>query len=603
MTSSVSDVQRSALTSKRVTLLALTFIVSFCSFAYEFVYSEELTLIYGGTVSQYAITIGLYFFALGMGAALVDDLSSDHWENFTRIELYLAAFAPIGFLFILGMNSITLPWWPPYQVELFIARIPAIIVGFLSGFELPYLMQMVEEEVGDANNILPESVASGVKSLHGVVFAVLSLGFHTTENDGERSGLSVVLAMDYLGGLAGAVIYAKFLYPEVGLIPTVFVLAFLNALAALIFVSRFSGTSWGVFAGDGDSRNIVSQESKAVIMALLVLTSGLGVTVANHEQVNSELTQMYLEHQFEQEYNPAGDTPSQMDITITDHDTTEYQNMVMYERTWTGDSDNPYFNGTTETCMRLDTAVQMCDSWADSYHQGLVDVPMSMYDNGTETDVLVIGGGDWVAIDHLRKYNVSVDHVDIDGEFMNYAKDEPFFAKYHNDSFEYEHLNTTVGDGYNYVKESDKKYDVILLDIPGAKDDSLLKLYSTEFYTHLSQSLEDDGVVVSWAYSRAGYPSHHKAYMNTVRDAGFTSHMPYWAVEDLDGDGELENVERFYVFSPNGQNEAPELTGNGSAYVARHADEYRDAQWRTVPHYDGIDVNSIFDPNYDILVG
>ena len=35
-----------------LTLLVLTFVVSFCSFAYEFAYSELLTVMYGGTVTQ-----------------------------------------------------------------------------------------------------------------------------------------------------------------------------------------------------------------------------------------------------------------------------------------------------------------------------------------------------------------------------------------------------------------------------------------------------------------------------------------------------------------------------------------------------------------------
>ncbi len=72
--------------------------------------------------------------------------------------------------------------------------------------------------------------------------------------------------------------------------------------------------------------------------------------------------------------------PGAMDVAVTDTWTTRYQRVTEYNRTWTGSGDNPYFGATTEHCLRLDSAVQLCESWADSYHQGLVDVPLSMFE-------------------------------------------------------------------------------------------------------------------------------------------------------------------------------------------------------------------------------
>ena len=37
-------------------------------------------------------------------------------------------------------------------------------------------------------------------------------------------------------------------------------------------------------------------------------------------------------------------------------------------------------------------------------------------------------------------------------------------------------------------------------------------------------------------------------------------------------------------------------------YVRTHRDRYRDLRWREIPRYRGVEVNSLFDPNYDILV-
>src|SRR6056297_3124840 len=98
-----------SLRTKTLTLLAITYVVSFCSFAYEFVYSELLTVMYGGTVTQYVITVGLFFFSLGVGSALSDDLDGDRPANLFRTEVYLAVVAPAGFLLIVALNSVRIP--------------------------------------------------------------------------------------------------------------------------------------------------------------------------------------------------------------------------------------------------------------------------------------------------------------------------------------------------------------------------------------------------------------------------------------------------------------------------------------------------------------
>ncbi|MFC4451601.1 spermidine synthase [Halorussus aquaticus] len=581
--------------TQTLTLLAITYVVSFCSFAYEFVYSELLTVMYGGTVTQYVITVGLYFFSLGIGSALSDELQGDAPSNFFRTEVYLAAVAPAGFMLVVGLNSVAIPESVPAELVWVAARLPAVAVGFLSGFELPLLTRMVER-TDESGTLLPSSVVRAFGRVHGVVIGVFGWFWSVERTSGDRSGLSVVLAMDYVGGLFGAIVYAKLLYPALGLVPTIFVLALLNCVAALVFVARFSERSWGLFAHE--RRGLVSRESGALLAVCLLLTAGYAGAVANHRQVDRGVTELYLEQQIESEYDRGA-----MDAEITSQWTTQYQHVVRYDRTWTGSGSNPYFSGETEQCLRLGTAVQLCESWADSYHQGLVDVPMSMYENSPETNVLVVGGGDWIAIDHLRRYNVSVDHVDLDGEFMRHARNQSFFSRWHDDAYEYDRLNTTVGDGYAYLQNTDESYDLVLLDIPGATDDDLLKLYSKEFYGSLRRHLEPDGSVVAWGYSQYGFPEHHKAYVNTVRAAGFDQYVPYWAWEDVDGDGETERVEQFYVLA---SGERPRFPAPDSAeatdYVRTYSDRYRDLRWRDIPRYRGVRVNSLFHPNYDILV-
>ena len=571
-------------------LLALTFVVSFCSFAYEFVYSELLTVMYGGTVTQYVITIGLYFVSLGVGAALSDDLAGERASNLFRTEVYLALVAPAGFLLIVALNSVRLPQAVPAELVWAVARSPVVAVGFLSGFELPLLTRMVDE-TGGGSAVLPPAVTRAAESLHRGVVRVLGVFWHAEPATDARSGLSLVLAMDYVGGLAGAVVYAQVLYPGLGLIPTVFVLALLNGLAALALLGGYS-TRWSVGGARG---RLVSRESATLVVVCLLVTASCGVAVANSSAVDRELSELYLEQQVENDYPPGA-----MDAEVLGQRTTPYQHVVKYERTWTGAGPNPHFAGETERCLRLGGAVQLCESWADPYHQGLVDVPMSRFAHSPETDVLVIGGGDFVAVDALREYDVSVDQVDLDAAFMSYAREDQFLSRWHEDAYEYDRLNTTVDDGYAFLSETEKRYDLVLLDIPGATDDDLLPLYSTEFYGSLRDNLSPDGVVAVWVYDENAYAQHNKAFVNTVGDAGFTQYAPYWAWADVDADGTEERVERFYLLAP-GDRSAFDAE-EGTAYVRQHRDRYRDLRWRELPRYNGVEVNSIFDPNYDVLI-
>ncbi|WP_459191248.1 spermidine synthase [Halosimplex sp. J119] len=576
----------SGLTDRRV-LLGLTFVVAFCSIAYELVYSELLTVFYGGTVLRYSITIGLYLFSMGVGAFLSAHLD-DPGPNFLRTELYLAFAGPVGAGFVIALNSfpdVAFQFKGP--VTLALAHVPILLVGLLSGFEIPLLNELVDHRertvFAALGGIYPRRIIRGI------------LGAFFSVSEAEGRSFSEVLGVDYLGGLAGTVVYALVLYPRYGLVVTVLVLGLLNGLAALVFAA------WSARGTERTSgRSLSLARWRGVVLACLLLTGTYGGLVANAGAVDRAVTGAYMGDRIESEYQPqsAGHVTDRAEVTVESFERTRYQRITTYERDLAG-------NGASETCLHLDQAIQLCDSWIDSYHSGLVDVPMSALAGETgdvaSLDVLIVGGGDYIAVDHLREYNVSVDQIDIDGEFLAYSKEESRFSRYHDDADEYGRLNTTVGDAYDYLRGSEKRYDLVLLDVPGARSDDSLALYSTEFYRTLRNHLSDRGVVATWAYSKYWFPEHHKAYVNTVRAAGFDRYLPYSAYEDHDEDGELERGERFYLLS-DGPQPVPNVSRARSDYLDGVADRYDGLSWRSIPSYRGVEPNSVFDPNYDVIV-
>jgi spermidine synthase len=606
------------LVTDRRLLLALTFVVAFCSIAYELVYSELLTVFYGGTVLRYSITIGLYLFSMGVGSFLSAHLD-DPAGNFLRTEVYLALAGPAGAGFMIALNSFPdatltvgrLALKEPLTLGL--AHVPILVVGVLSGFEIPLLNDLVEHRertlFAALGGIYPRRIVRGV----------LGTFFSLTEPEGRS--VSEVLGVDYLGGLAGTVVYALVLYPSYGLVVSVLVLGLLNGLAALAFAAWSARAP----ADRGADRSFSLARWRTVVLAGLLLTGTYGGLVANAGAVDRAVTGAYMGDRIESEYQPG-----KAEVTVTGFERTRYQRITTYRRDVAGDPG-------TETCLRLDSAIQLCESWVDSYHAGLVDVPLSAYVDGSGTvradpradaraadartdgdaaggaptgaaaagnasfDVLLVGGGDYIAVDRLREYGVSVDQVDIDGEFLAYSREESAFARYNDDAYAYDRLNTTVGDAYNYLRGSERNYDLILLDVPGARSDDALALYSTEFYRLLRDHLSDDGVVATWVYSKYWYAQHHKVYVNTVRQAGFDRYLPYSVYEDPDGDDRLERGERFYLLS-DGPTPSPNVSRARSDYLDAVADRYEGLEWRRVPAYRGVEPNSVFDPNYDVIV-
>jgi len=474
------------------------------------------------------------------------------------------------YLFSLGIGAFLYNYIDADETNFFRIEVLLAVVGPLGLLVMILLNSFPDVEFPAKYTVV--LVVSHMPILAVGILSGLEIPFLSSMVKSERSAFSEVLGVDYFGSLVGTVVYALVLYPSMGLVTAIFVLGLLNAVAALAFSVRFT------------------ESSKALLLVGLLVTGAYVGVLANEQQVEDSLTDFYVEGSIESEYPPGTAT-----VDVTERYTTKYQDAVLYERRL---EDLP----GSDTCLRLDMAVQLCDRWVGAYHEGLVDVPMSQFENGSDTRVLLVGGGDWIAVDSLRKYGVTVDHVDIDGQFMNYTKDHPYFEQYHNDAYEYDRLNTHVADASNYLRTTDQRYDLILLDLPGARSDDMLPLYSTEFYRQLRMHLTDDGMVATWVYSRHAFANHHMAYVNTVREAGFRGYADYSTYEDLDRDGGLERGERFYLLSPSPSEELNLETAR-NVQNERMRSAYASREWLAIDRYRGVEANSVFDPNYDIIIG
>jgi spermidine synthase len=127
------------------------------------------------------------------------------------------------------------------------------------------------------------------------------------------------------------------------------------------------------------------------------------------------------------------------------------------------------------------------------YHDMIAHVPLFTHQD--PKSVLIIGGGDGgTAREVLRHKNVErVVEVEIDEMVVNACKEWiPQTAC----SYENPKLELIIGDGVEYMSESDEQFDIILIDSTDPIGPAT-PLFGALFYANINKRLKEGGIVVS----------------------------------------------------------------------------------------------------------
>lgn len=166
------------------------FVIATCGLVYELLAGTLASYVLGDSVTQFSLIIGLYLFALGVGAWLSRFVDTGLARCFIEVELAVAllggASAPLLFL-----SFSRLGW---FHVVLYGV---VFVIGTLVGLELPLLMRIVKDQLD-------------FKEL-----------------------VSRVLTFDYIGALAASLLFPIFCVPKLGLVRTSLVFGVLNAAVGL----------------------------------------------------------------------------------------------------------------------------------------------------------------------------------------------------------------------------------------------------------------------------------------------------------------------------------------------------------------------------------
>jgi len=143
--------------------------------------------------------------------------------------------------------------------------------------------------------------------------------------------------------------------------------------------------------------------------------------------------------------------------------------------------------------MALDGCFMVSEKEEFVYHEMLTHIPL--FTHPSPENVLIIGGGDGGTAREVLKHKTvkNVDFVEIDEEVYNVSK--KYFKNLTKGLEADKRLKFLFGDGIKFVKETENKYDIVLVDSTDPSDISG-GLFSFEFFQDVYNILKKDGIMV-----------------------------------------------------------------------------------------------------------
>lgn len=458
-------------------LYLTTFIMGGCGLAYEYTLSRVAADLLGNSARQWALVIGAMMFCMGIGADLQKRLKDKLLlDKFIAAEILLGILGGLGPLLLLFAYGLA----PEYYVIVQYTFICSI--GLLLGFELPLIARL-----------------------------------NSVYTDQLKVNLGKVLKMDYIGALAGALIWVFILPKFFTLIESAFILGLMNLSAAVILLLYFrkkvelSGRLWTFF-----------------LLALIILS---GSFLKARPWTASAEQYLYRDR-------------------VILSKTTHYQHIVLTQ------------SRSHEICCYINGSLQFNSADEHIYHENLVHPAFTLVPHPRR--VLILGGGDGLAAREILKYRSLKEIVlcDLDPEMTNLARRNPVMTKLNQNSLSSARIVILKN---NALIETDKKekilinnqhkrfgsrpelaaevslinldaasllenlagkFDIIIIDFPDPNNEELAKLYSRTFYRRLADRLAIDGIFVQQSTS----PFHaREAFMcigRTIKAAGLSA-IPY----------------------------------------------------------------------------
>lgn len=391
-------------------LLFSVFILSLCGIIYELVLGSLASYLLGNPVQQYSITIGVFLSSMGLGSYLSRFITKDILRAFVNIEIMLGLAGGISVVLLNYLFSFSGTF---YALHIFFL----VLIGTLVGLEIPLLTRILKK--------------------YGAL----------------KDIISNVLTLDYIGGLAGSLLFPLLLFPFLGRFLTCLLVGMANISVAVVVILSID----------------YGRRKREFVFAGLAFVALLMMAV-NSDWFNSIIQKKMF-------YD---------DIVFSKR--TRYQEIIL---TRNGDDFRLYLDGS----LQFSTADEY------RYHEMLVHPAMAIH--GNPRNVLVLGGGDGLAVREILKVPsvLNVTLVELDAYMLDLAMNNSTLSHINGNSLKNTRVHVVTGDAYDYLRKNTMRYDVIIADFPDPHDETVSKLYTVEFFRLAKKNLASDGVFITQSTS------------------------------------------------------------------------------------------------------
>lgn len=294
-----------------------------------------------------------------------------------------------------------------------------------------------------------------------------------------RINVASVIEKDYYGSLAGGMFFAFIGLPFLGLTYTPFILGFINFSVAVVLL----GILW-------------YELKKTVRKKLILITSVVAIVLISGFFFAKPIVMF-------------GEQKRYKDKVVYEKQS-KYQKIVITQ--WK-DEYWLYINGNQQLSTLDETM----------YHEPLVHPPMQLMK--TPYHVLILGGGDGCAVREVLKYSdvKQITLVDLDPAMTNLGKTHPVLTELNDSAMHHPKVEVINQDGFTYLINNKKFYDVIIVDLPDPKTVELGRLYSYEFYLACRKHLRPHGVLITQSGSPYYATKAFKCIEKSMQAAGFVT--------------------------------------------------------------------------------
>ncbi|MDT9000420.1 polyamine aminopropyltransferase [Paucibacter sp. APW11] len=359
------------------------------------------------------------------------------------------------YLFAMGLGS----WLSRYVERQLVAQFLRIelLVGVIGG--------LMPAGLFAAHSLLPPDQQAAFRVLlYGLVLLVgalvgleIPLVMRILKRQAQRRYalrdlVSQVLTFDYLGALVVALAFPLLLVPQLGLVRTGLFFGLLNVAVAVwaLWLFRAELRAW---------RSHATACAAALIVLALAWLGGDRLTTWAEDR-------FYGEH-------------------IILRQSSDYQRVVVTA-------------GNAGVRLFLNGNLQFHSRDEYRYHEALVHPAMAA--QGAPKRVLVLGGGDGMAVREILKYPSveAVTLVELDPQMTRLFASMPLLRSLNQDALLSKKLSIVNADAFGWLEQqpAERMFDVIVIDFPDPSNFALGKLYTTSFYQLVEQHLSASGYAV-----------------------------------------------------------------------------------------------------------